>query len=86
MRPMAKSTLGSWATQPDVLVERARKLAGEAYDAALEARMAFDVPQFEYWRGIVDGIQSLLDDGTETLLLKELNGYSATLRDTGALQ
>ncbi len=80
---MVKNDLGLWPTQPNAFEKRARKLAGEAYDAALEARAAFDVSHFEYWRGIVDGVQRLLDDGTETPLLKELNGYSETLRNVG---
>ncbi len=77
---MAKNALGSWASQPDVVEERARKLAGEAYDLALEARRVGHELQFEYWRGVVEGIQGLVDDGTDTPLLKELYGYSKMLQ------
>ena len=85
MRPMAKSDLGSWDTPPDVVKERARKLVGEASDRAGEARDASDVSQFEYWRGVVDGIQSLLDNGSDSQLLKDLTAYSVTLRNLGPL-
>jgi hypothetical protein len=78
-----KPMLGSWARQPQIVEERARKLANEAYDLALEARNAFDPHKFEYWRGVVDGIQGLLSDLTHDPLTRELNGLSMTLRDLG---
>lgn len=78
-----KPKLGSWARQPQIVEQRARKFSNEAYDLALEARNASDPPKFEYWRGVVDGIGMLLSDGSDDPLLRELNGLSMTLRDLG---
>ena len=72
-------SLGSWAAQPAVVEERAFKLAEEAFNLAVSS--VGDPPIFAYWRGIVDGIQNLLDDGTDSPLLMKLNGLSQTLRD-----
>ncbi len=69
MRPMAKSTLE----------ERARKLAHAAHGYALACHYEDDEGEYRYYSGVLEGILELLDDGTETPLLRELRALARDL-------
>ena len=69
MRSMAKSTLE----------KRARKLGVAAHGYALIGLEEDDVGEYEYYCGVLNGIRELLDDGTETPLLKELHALARNL-------